>query len=168
MKAILLLTLLSYPSHFLLEGTTFHAIYLSVVEIDHSQLNETAEIRIKVFANDMEDAFRNEFGDQINFSNPASCSSQKGKIESYFQKHFSCSIDGKKASLSLKQCEPNGDAIWFHFQSPCAKTWNLLEVKADYLMELFPTQSNVVSVYNGDDKRFVNLTKSNSSQQIKF
>ncbi len=45
-----------------------HAIYISVVEIEHKDLGNNAKIMIKVFTDDFEDAIMNAFEKQIEFS----------------------------------------------------------------------------------------------------
>jgi len=160
----LLLTLL-HPIHELHEN---HAIYLSVAEVAPNSESRNASIKIKVFINDIEDALFNAFDQRINLSDNSSCASNEASVEAYFSKHFLFSVNGKKAELSLTGCEINGDAIWFYFEADCDVQWKTINIMANYLMELFPTQSNVVSIINGEDKRFIRLTKSKSNETVKF
>jgi len=144
-----------------------HAIYLSVVEIDHSA-GGSASIKIKVFTNDMEDALKNEFQKSINLVEPGACESNKIEIVNYFAKHFLCSINGTDVSLSFRSCELTGDAIWFHFEVACPPNWNEIKITADYFLELFPTQSNVVSINHDNKKKFIRLTQSNVTGVVRF
>jgi len=58
--------------------------------------------------------------------------------------------------------------LWltFEFNSPAA--WRNVEITADYLMELFPTQSNVVSITYKKEKRMFRLIKGSTTETINF
>ncbi len=148
--------------------TVNHAIYLSVAEIVHGKGKSTASVRIKVFTNDMEDAIMNEFGQKINLSDTSDFALHKKTIESYFQKHFQITIDGKQQVISLHHSSLVGDAVWFHFDLECHENWEEVVLKADYLMELFPTQSNVISLEHNSKKQFIRLTGTKKSDTLTF
>ncbi len=145
-----------------------HAIYISVVEIEHKDLGNNAKIMIKVFTDDFKDAILNAFEKQIDLSDKKSCSDNKSVIEGYFDKHFKAAINGKPLSISLTSCELNGDSVWLYFDMDCPANWKDISVTADFLMELFPKQSNIVSIYHGNDKRFLRLTLNSITQKVTF
>ena len=145
-----------------------HAIYLSVAEVVHEKGKGDAQIKIKVFTNDMEDALFNEFSQRITLSDTAVFDANREYILQYFSNHFQISIDLKKQKLNLSRAELTGDAIWFYFNTGCAYDWKEVSVKADYLMELFPTQSNVISIEHDSKKQFIRLTNSKKIDTITF
>lgn len=145
-----------------------HAIYLSVAEVDHKDLGEKANIKIKVFTNDLEDALTNAYDERISLADASICVKNKTKIEGYFSKHFKYAINGKNTVLTFDRCESNGDATWLHFNITGPLQWNKVSVTADYLMELFPTQANVVSIQHGNEKRFININKAKTSDVVTF
>lgn len=145
-----------------------HAIYLSVAEVVHEQGKTDAQIKIKVFTNDMEDALLNEFRQKIGLSDTALFGANKKYIQQYFSQHIELTIDNKKQNLNLSRAELTGDAIWFYFDTICAINWKEVTVKADYLMELFPTQSNVISIEHSSKKQFIRLTNNNKIDTITF
>ena len=147
---------------------TDHAIYLSVVEISQNEKKDRASVRIKVFINDIEDAVFNQVKKRINLLDTASFSSQKAFLEKYFENHFELSLNGKAMQLILVSSELNSDAIWLQFETQCEDKWKSISVKADYLMELFPAQSNVLSIIYDNKKQFARLTNSKSSEIFKF
>ena len=167
-QILLLLALIAAPSAKYIDFREDHAIYISLIEVDHKDFGGNATIKIKVFANDMEDAIRNASNKTINFLDPSGCANGKAEVEDYFSRHFSYTIDGKATPLALAQCEPKGDAVWFYFRIDCPARWGQVEVKADFLMELFPTQSNVITIHHGDEKRFLRTTNSHPKEVVKF
>lgn len=165
---ILSLTFLSFIPHStdLMNGD--HAIYLSVAEVEHKNSERKAIIKIKVFTNDIEDALMNTYHERISLGDASICAKNKTKIEGYFLKHFKYAINGNIGMLTFERCETNGDATWLHFNIACPAQWHKISVTADYLMELFPTQSNVVSIQHGNEKRFININKSKTSDAVTF
>ena len=145
-----------------------HAIYISVVEIEHKDLGNSAKVMIKVFTDDFTDAIMNVSKKRINFSKGKDCSDNQSVIQGYFDEHFKVTINDKPSSISFNSCELNGDSVWLHFDMDCPVNWKDISVSADFLMELFPKQSNVVSIYHGDDKRFVRLTLNSITQKVSF
>lgn len=116
----------------------------------------------------MEDAIMNTFNKRIRFLAASDCEGIQYEIETYFSSHLSYSINNKSTSLALSHCELNGDAVWFHFEIECPDQWNKVNVKADFLMELFPTQSNIITIYHGEEKRFLRITSSNLEETTTF
>jgi len=145
-----------------------HALYLSLVEVDHKNSGKTAVVKIKVFADDMEDAIMNASKKRIDFLKPTNCESSKSEVEAYFANHFGYSINGNWIPLTLTNCEPTGDAIWFYFTIDCPDKWTTVTVKADFLMELFPTQSNIITIYHGEEKRFLKTTTLHTEEVVTF
>lgn len=151
-----------------LNNDSNHAIYISVCEIDHRSLGNSAGVNVKVFETDIRDAFQNMFSEQPNFSASRLSEKYGANALKYFSKYLKIKIDGKEVPLKFKSLELNGDSVWFYFDFQCNEDWESVEITADYLMELFPDQSNVVSVYHGDDKKFLRITRSNKSQEASF
>jgi len=164
----ILFTLMSAPFSSVQHPDNDHAIYLSLVEVDHKNLGGTATIKIKVFTDDMEDAILNTFKKRFHFLDTSDCEGIQSEIETYFAAHLSYSINDKSTSLALSHCELNGDAVWFHFDIECPDQWDKVDVKADFLMELFPTQSNIITIYHGQEKRFLRITNSNLEETTTF
>ncbi|MCB0489627.1 MAG: DUF6702 family protein [Cyclobacteriaceae bacterium] len=145
-----------------------HAIYLSVVEVAHETNSATASVKVKVFTDDISDAVSSMYGERVNLVANVSLDQVSQKVAGYFGEHLQLSLNGRPVALKLTQLEPMSDAIWFHFEISCPQRWDELTVKADYLMELFPTQSNVLSITQGEQKRFANIVKSKPVETIKF
>lgn len=143
------------------ELRTSHAIYVSVLEV------EGDSIMVKVFANDLEDAIFNQSRQRPDLL-IGNCNQSKILISNYFKKHLMFKIDGKEQSYRFISCEVNDISLWLTFEFTSPPTWHEVEITADYLMELFPTQSNVVSITYHSKKRMFRLTKGATTETINF
>ena len=136
-----------------------HAIYIGVVKIAHQNSEAQAVIDVKVFMDDLQNVLQNAYGFEKIAGTDAFCTQNKTFIHQYFSEHFQCKINDKKAEMTLKNCEAQNDIYWLTFEMPCPENWSAITLKADFFMELFPDQSNVLSVYEGNERRFGRATK---------
>lgn len=144
-----------------------HAIYISVVEIEHES-DGAALISIKVFSDDISDAIFNHSQNRLKFEPNAACSGHKNEITQYFDEHLKISINDKDVELLLRNCEINGESVWFNFKADSPNKWNELTIKDDHLMELFPTQTNIFNVTDGEHKKMFKLTTGNKTLTFSF
>lgn len=138
-----------------------HAIYISVIEI-RKQENIT-EIKVKVFQDDLQNAIKNYSGVVVLTAPEAFPQKYPNEIESYFREHLKVN----DLSYQLKSSELNGDSYWFTFLSENAE-WTKINATADYLMELFPTQENILKVLLNGETRFCRLNIKNRSCEISY
>ena len=146
---------------------TNHALYVSVLEIEKEQSRERASIMVKIFSDDLEDAIFNHAQQRLDLLG-GNCGQGKTYISNYFNDHLKLRIDGKEQSYSYLSCEVNDISLWLTFEFTTLTSWNEVEITADYLMELFPTQSNVVSITYHSEKRMFRLTKGATRENISF
>jgi len=136
-----------------------HAIYLSVIQIQQNAPGEPADMQVKVFKNDLESALRNAFPDYVPVPLSDIYPQYADQIEAYFGRHLLVTINGTRQRASLHNCRAEGDTFWLDMRLPDAGAWHRLDVKADFFMELFPTQSNVLNVSVGGQQQFCRLTR---------
>jgi len=143
-----------------------HAIYISVIEIDHKQPAQATQVKVKVFTDDLENALRNAFGHPFKLPDAQACDREKTSIETYFQQHLKLEINGKPAVISFQKGEKKADATWLYFDLTAPNAWGELLITADFFMELFPTQTTTLTVYEGSALWFKKFTKGESVCRI--
>ena len=143
-----------------------HAIYIGVVEIIREERGTTAQLRVKVFTDDLEDALRNFSKQHVSLSAESDCQANALWIARYFETHFECTINGRQAPFDYQKCGKNSESVWLFFDLKVPEDWKSIKVRADFLMELFPTQTNVVSINDHHKKKFLRLNKKKPSGQV--
>lgn len=155
----------------LLPGNLFssdaHAVYVSVLEIKQKTGSEKGVINVKLFSNDLEDAIFNRSTQRIELTE-TNCEHYKTLVDDYINDHLEFKINGIVQSYHYESCEINDMSIWLNFSFSYSKSWQEMEVKADYLMELFPTQANIVSILYHEQKSMFRLIKGDDSEVIEF
>lgn len=147
------------------EGTD-HAIYIGVVDINKN--DQRISLKVKVFTDDLEDALQNEFGKKIVLSDEKSCFEQVVNLEGYFLQHLKIQINRSDYVYKFRGCEKLEDAIWLSFEGPCPAQWKEISITADFLTELFPTQTNIINLSRNGKKHFLRLTNNKASGKIIF
>lgn len=125
-------------------------------------------MNIKVFSDDLQSAVRNSSADFQ--AGPLSNLFEKNEalIRAYFRQHTHITINGQLIAPTLSKWEQQNDVHLLTFELSCPTQWQEVEFKANFFMELFPTQSNVVSIMNGERRQFARLNKQKSNCQAKF
>ena len=144
-----------------------HAIYISVIEVKQNG-PDTGLVSIKVFQDDFADALRNFTGKPIIGENGLECDANEEVINAYFSRYLSLTIDQQILSLELNTCETVGDSYWLDFSCKVPQDWPSIKVKATFFMELFPVQTNIISVTYQEQKKMVKTTKSDPEKIIRF
>ena len=144
-----------------------HAIYISVLEIKQGLESKEGSVRIKVFVQDFEDAIFNHSSHRLNFSSGNS-DSNKELISAYFYDSLKIDINNNALKYNYVSCEVNDISLWLNFAFEANDNWQQMKVSANYFMELFPTQSNVVSITYHEQKRMFRLTKAKSEEVVEF
>ncbi|MEO0556493.1 MAG: DUF6702 family protein [Bacteroidota bacterium] len=138
-----------------------HAIYLSLVDLD---LN-AQKMTIKVFSDDLEDCLKNFDPTYTLFEHS---SHNQGTLEKYFKQRLLLTINRETVKFSFSSSSVENDAHFLVFDFQYLKSISTVQVKADFFMELFPTQSNVINLKNGQEQLFLRLTKGEPEGQVDF
>lgn len=164
---ILLFTLLPLISA--TEGAMPHALYLSVVQIDQSDVDSDAQILVKVFANDLQDVVRAAYPEAYERTqDQVFCASNKQAIERYFREKLNCRINGDRATLFLLNGTQENDVYWLKFRLQGPHKWQNISIQASFFMEIFSTQSNIIQIIYGMEKRFARLTQKSQTADFGF
>ncbi len=142
-----------------------HAIYLSVIEVEVIASGES-KLRIKIFSDDLQNALRNFSNDYQHHDLQHYFAQNQALAEQYFQAHLKISVNRKPVSMSLQNFTIENDAHFVTFSMSTPTSPNKMEVQADFLMELFPTQTNVVKVLYRDEAYYLKFTKGTASQVL--
>ncbi|MEL6122408.1 MAG: DUF6702 family protein [Bacteroidota bacterium] len=129
-----------------LPGGSDHALYLSVLEVDIT--DEVCDIQVKVFEDDMRDALRHFRGirfDTLSLRDSA-------VIQAYFDEHLKLKSLGQPIRPHLQSVQLLRDSYQIHLRH--AGPITLTSIYADYLMELFGDQQNILHLRRNGDKIF--------------
>jgi len=137
----------SYP----LTSVDKHALYIGVIQIT---MEEIMTIQVKVFSDDLQAILQNEVGYQATGATDDLCMLQMEHLQQYFQRTLQVHINELPIDLVLNDCEQINDVHLLQFKAiDCPLTWQQVAIKANFFMELFPTQSNVLQLHYKDNEK---------------
>jgi len=147
-----------YFNNYSFEDVTKHALYIGVVQIT---MEEAMTVQVKVFSDDLQAVLQNELGYQEVGAIGSLCETQAEHLQQYFQRTLQVHINEGLIELVLTDCEQINEVHLLHFKArSCPSSWQQVAIKANFFMELFPTQSNVVRLQHKDkaNTRFGKMT----------
>jgi len=144
-----------------------HAIYLSLTDIEI--VEGEAKLKVKVFSDDLRDALKNY---QSTEYKPADLqnffSLNQSLADDYFSKHFQLQVEDEPIAIKVKEFSIEGDAHFINFSCVLPQNIKNITVKADFFMELFPTQTNVLKVKNGAQTQYLKFNMPVTPQTLSF
>ena len=151
----------------MLSGNPNHAIYLSLSDMTFEK--NLVTVQVKVFSDDLQDALKNYDG--AGYS-PADLDHffalNEPLAARYFGEHLQVSINNKNVLFDYQGFSIEKDAHFIRFEAKLSAPAQKVAVKADFLMELFPDQSNVVKVVQGQQVRYLRFSQPAAWQPLIF
>ncbi len=123
-----------------------HALYIGVINIEHQEGTSISKMAIKVFSDDLQNGLKNEFNWKELPNLSVACDVHSIALQQYFQNHLTIWINKEPVYLQLQTCENNSEVYLLSYTFSTPSKWQSLDLQADFLMELYPTQSNVLQV----------------------
>jgi len=164
MRIIILICSIWLMGALLSEGDN-HALYLSMTEV-HVEKG-SMKVVVKVFSDDLRDALKNYAPAEYQ---PAELSrffsSNKTIATDYFNEKLKLLADKSRLTLALEGHTVEGDVHFIRFQSHFSTYMKTLLADATFLMELFPTQVNVIKVNSGERTHFLKFTNASGPQSV--
>lgn len=132
-----------------------HAIYISVIEMQHVEGSNEYSLEVKVFSKDLKDCLRNYLrGDLVdNDSLP-----DLKDLTKYFSNYIQIKVNNQNLQLECSHILIENDTYRLQFVGKCPDLWDSLELKAGYLMEIFTDQSNILNLSSNGSRYFHRFT----------
>ena len=170
MKILLGTIFISLQLSFSVENESWkdHALYLSTLQLKYDDQSSEAFLDLKVFSNDLQSAIRNAHASFQPGPLSELFTQNQTLIETYFEEHLQLEINDVDQVLELYHKEEINDTFILQFKIACPKSWNRLTLTADFFMELFPGQINVLSVSYQEKKQFARLHERKPQYEAQF
>jgi hypothetical protein len=133
--------------------SVLHPFYISVTEINHNAKEKSLEISCKMFAEDIEDALKQ------NYKQPVDLSAEKQHVQNdkflsdYIYHHLAIAVDGKVIRPAYVGFEKQSEAIYCYFEITNIPAVKKIDVTNTILHDFTDKQINIVHVtVNGNRK----------------
>lgn len=123
-----------------------HPYYISMTEIEHDKSNNTLEISVRIFTDDLEKAIRQSYNSKVDLLNKNERANSEKFIQQYITKHLLLKADNKNLNLQFVGFESEEGSIWSYFECPDITSLQSLEVNNTILYDYKEQQVNFIHV----------------------
>ena len=131
----------------LLGSFTMHDLHMSKTDLHYKTDQESLQILVSIFIDDLELAIKNESGKKYDLLEEGPHQVSDSLIMGYINSHLEISIDDKYIEpvyLGKEQSE-DYEAFWCYLEIENLKTFKLLEIKNTILLKEFDDQKNATN-----------------------
>ena len=149
-------------------GSWKHPFYISVVDIKHDAKQESLNISVRLFTNDLEDALRKTTGKPIDVLNPKNKTEIDSIVFQYIKKRLAIQLNGKLQVLHFIGYEKEEESVWTYLEIQKAMKPKTLTVDTKLLYDFLPQQVNIVHAEIDAIKKSSKVTNPESRVEFVF
>jgi hypothetical protein len=146
-----------------------HPFHLSVTEIFHNPENQSFEISIKLFVDDMEDGIEKAGHGKLFLGTEKEHEKADLFIYDYLLKNIELKLDGKESKFNYlgKEYEP-GNVMWCYLEVKKVKRFSKVYLRNHILTEIFEDQQNIVHLKHDGKTKSLRLRKGKDDGELIF
>lgn len=153
----------------LAEGTpSAHPFKASVCEINYNDRSGCLEITLKLFTDDLEECIRERAGIALRLDTEGENPSAEKLINEYIQAGMQVKLNGNPIALEFLGKEYEPGVTWCYLESAKTVFPSDVSIYSSIMTELYPTQSNIVHIQAGKQKKSLLLGSGRLSGTVKF
>ncbi|MBO9727676.1 MAG: hypothetical protein J7623_03450 [Chitinophaga sp.] len=134
-----------------------HPFYASVTEIAHDTNKKELQVSCRIFADDLENTLKAQYKTSFDITRPANRKQVEGYIAEYLSQHLTVTLDGKNVPLHFIGYKIEEDAVWSFLEAENVPAPKKVQVRDNLLYERHPTQTNMVHVLVGGERKSAKL-----------
>ena len=144
-----------------------HALYISVTDIFYQESQQELEVQFKIFTDDLEDGLRANQNQILELEDGVD-EKEALVVHNYLLDKVEIFLDGKAPPVNMISCKLEGDAIFALYKGKLESQPNKLEIYNKILLDLFPTQKNIIRLRGKSPVGFLNLDKQTIKGELSF
>jgi len=147
---------------------TTHKYYLSLTQIEYNKDQNSLEVIINVFMDDIELAINKEYAIDLNLTTKDELKNTDIYFNNYLTKNLTFTINNELVKHTYISKEYEGDLVYFYLEIAVKENPTSLEVFNTILLTYFEQQQNVVKFKNGSKRQSKILSKNTNKALLNF
>lgn len=147
---------------------TDHKYYIALTEIEHNSTNNSVEMIMNVFVDDIEKAINTDYNTDLQLNTQKEHQNTDSYLTKYLKNHFKISINEKQVDYNFIGKEYDGNIVYFYLEIENINEVKSIEVENDVLVQHFSDQQNLIKAKVNGDRKSLFLTKKNDKGLLKF
>ncbi len=142
-----------------------HKFYVSISQINYNQKNNSLEITLKLFTDDLEKSVAAFSHHPVSIDQSTD---EDASIKAYILKNLKIEINNKLQTINYLGKELENDVSWCYLEIKNVNPFNELEITNSIFTDLFDNQKNLIQISAFNKEESTVLTKNTSSYTFKF
>ena len=147
---------------------TTHKYYLSLTQIEYNKDQNSLEVIINVFMDDIELAINKEYAIDLNLTTKDELKDADVYFHNYLTKNLTFTIDNDIVTYNYIGKEYEGDLVYFYLEIAVKENPKSLEVFNTILLTYFEQQQNIVKFKNDSKRQSKILSKNTNKALLNF
>lgn len=159
------------PILFLLLGvfsSSAHPFHVSLCQVDYNPENQSLEISVKIFVDDLLVALNEEEHNKLYIGEDRENENTDKYIFDYLTQKLQLKVNDRDVLANFVGKELEKDVVWTYLEVEDIKALDEIEVSCGLLTEVFDDQSNIVQVNKNGDIKNLLLGKGNTQGKLNF
>lgn len=145
-----------------------HPFYISVIDIKHDAKQQSLNISVKLFINDIEEALKKTTSKSIDLLNPKNKAEMEIELMNYIKKRLSISLNNKATNIDFIGYEKEEDAIWTYLEIKKVASPKIIKIDTKLLYDFLPQQSNIIHAEVNGVKKSSKVNNPDSKVEFNF
>ena len=112
-----------------------HPFYVSVIDINHNTKEETVEMSIRIFTQDLEETLQKYSAAKIDMVHPANKAVLDKQINDYIKQKLQLKMNSQTVTMQYVGYEIQLESVWIYFEVPKIKQLKKLDVNCTILYD---------------------------------
>jgi len=147
---------------------TSHKYYLSLTQIEYNKDQDSLEVIINVFMDDIEFAINKEYSVDLRLTTKQELEDVDSYFQKYLRKNLRFLVNKELVNYNFIGKEYEGDLVYFYLEVNVSDSPVSLEVYNTILVTYFEQQQNIIKFKNGSDRQSKILSKNTNKALLKF
>ncbi|MDG1979953.1 MAG: hypothetical protein P8I35_00820 [Flavobacteriaceae bacterium] len=145
-----------------------HKYYLSLTQIEYNKDQDSLEVIINVFMDDIEFAINKEYSVDLRLTTKQELEDVDSYFQKYLRKNLRFLVNKELVNYNFIGKEYEGDLVYFYLEVNVSNSPVSLEVYNTILVTYFEQQQNIIKFKNGSDRQSKILSKNTNKALLKF
>ncbi len=149
-------------------GVFGHPFYVSICQIDHNPDSSSLEITFKFFTDDLETVLEAKSEKKLRLGTENESENADRDISAYIQQKFKIEVNGELLDFSFLGKEVEFESTWCYMEVSGVKGVKEIRITNAVFIEQFESQTNLVHIKIGEQKKSMLLHKDKVTDTVSF
>ena len=145
-----------------------HKYYLSLTQIEYNKDQDSLEVIINVFMDDIEFAINKEYSVDLRLTTKQELEDVDSYFQKYLRKNLRFLVNKELVNYNFIGKEYEGDLVYFYLEVNVSDSPVSLEVYNTILVTYFEQQQNIIKFKNGSKRQSKILSKNTNKALLNF